>query len=77
MHIPVTPSPHSRYYVDVHALGSIDTWTGLPERSISCCQSSEIMPWEKISNQCMSYGLVLSLVSVCFKVKHVEEGMLL
>lgn len=47
------------------------------ERSISCCQSSEIMPWEKISNQSMSYGLVLSLVSVCFKVKHVEEGMLL
>lgn len=29
MHIPVTPSPHSRYCVDVHASGSIDTWTGL------------------------------------------------
>ena len=46
------------------ALGSIDMHAGLPEPKPSCCQDSEVMLLEKISNQNMSYGRVLSLVTV-------------
>lgn len=63
-------SVHALGTIDTHtglpepALGSIDMHAGLPEPKPSCCQDSEVMLLEKISNQNMSYGRVLSLVTV-------------